>query len=459
MTRPNGIATNYTYDSLSRLLSVLHQAGGSTIDGAVYTLDPVGNRSTKQDDLAGVTTSYGYDKLYELLSATQGGTTTESYTYDPVGNRTASLAIPSYTVNTSNELTSDSSASYTYDQNGNTTSKTDSTGTTNYTWDFENRLKQVTLPSTGGTVAFLYDPFGRRIQKALTQNGTTTTTNYAYDGDNVVETADQNGNVLARFNQGQNIDEPLAESTSSGIDYYEQDGLGSVTSLTNDAGQLAQTYTYDSFGTTTNASGSVANPFRYIGREFESEIDLYYDRARFYDPISGRFVSSDPGGFAGGINAYAYVKNRVTRLVDTDGFKPSCSPLGDPLQITPWWYTYGPQAPDPDSGWNLTNVRITGGAEFGSLAFQCTWKRPGHRSYTRSALFLVELGCHDPECKGSQMGPWGPIPNSDTIQFKVEKITQSGEYEEPYTAYTGGFGPTVDWDAWFERQCLLMGPP
>lgn len=46
--------------------------------------------------------------------------------------------------------------------NGNTTSKTDSSGTTNYTWDYENRLKQVTLPNSGGTVTFLYDPFGRR---------------------------------------------------------------------------------------------------------------------------------------------------------------------------------------------------------------------------------------------------------------------------------------------------------
>jgi YD repeat-containing protein len=54
---------------------------------------------------------------------------------------------------------------YAYDANGNTTSKTDSTGTTTYSWDFENRLTQVTLPGSGGSVTFKYDPFGRRIEK------------------------------------------------------------------------------------------------------------------------------------------------------------------------------------------------------------------------------------------------------------------------------------------------------
>ena len=64
---------------------------------------------------------------------TQGANTTESYTYDPVGNRLGSLGVSPYVNNTSNELTSAPNASYSYDYNGNTTSKTDSTGTTNYT--------------------------------------------------------------------------------------------------------------------------------------------------------------------------------------------------------------------------------------------------------------------------------------------------------------------------------------
>src|SRR5258708_31749860 len=190
MTRPNSVSTLYAYDNLSRLQSVLHQLSGSTIDGATYIVDNAGNRTAKTDQRASVTSNYGYDALYELTSVTQATNTTESYTYDPVGNRLSSLGVSPYSVNVSNQLTSTPSTSYTYDNNGNMLTKTDSTGTTSYTWDFENRLTSVTLPGAGGTVGFKYDPFGRRIQKAFTTGAnppTPTTTNYLYDRENSIE--------------------------------------------------------------------------------------------------------------------------------------------------------------------------------------------------------------------------------------------------------------------------------
>ena len=112
MTRPNTVTTNYSYDNLSHLLSVLRQLSGSTIDGASYTLDSVGNRTAKTDDYTNATSNYSYDSIYELNQVTQGDSTTESYSYDAAGNRTASLGVSSYTNNSSNELTATSSASY-----------------------------------------------------------------------------------------------------------------------------------------------------------------------------------------------------------------------------------------------------------------------------------------------------------------------------------------------------------
>ena len=333
MTRPNNVTTNYTYDNLSRLLTVLHQVGSSTIDGASYGLDNAGNRTSKTDWLANVTSNYTYDQIYELTQVTQAANTTESYSYDPVGNRTSSLGVASYAYNNSNELTSTSNATYTYDNNGNTLTKTDSSGTTTYAWDFENRLTIVTLPGSGGTVSFTYDPFGRRLYKSSSSG----TSIFAYDGDNLIEETNASGAVTARYSQELSIDQALAELRGGATTYYEADGLGSVSSFSGAAGTLVQTYTYDSFGRQTGSSGSITNPFRYAAREFDTETNLYYYRARYYDQVVGRFMSQDPSDlFSVGNNLYAYVSNDVTNYVDAYGLytmkppKPGDPPLPPP---------------------------------------------------------------------------------------------------------------------------------
>jgi RHS repeat-associated protein len=319
LTRPNSVNTNYTYDNLSRLLSVTHALGSTTIDGASYTLDNAGNRTAKTDQRTAVATSYGYDSIYQLLSVTQGGTTTESYVYDPVGNRTASLGVASYTTNTSSELTATSNASYGYDANGNTTSKTDSTGTTTYSWDFENRLSSVTLPGSGGTVYFKYDPLGRRVYRS-SSSGTSV---FAYDGDNLIEETNGSGAAIARYSQNANaMDEPFAMQRGGTTSYYHADGLNSVTSLSNGMGSLVQTYGYDSFGKQTSSSGSLTNPFQYTAREFDTETSLYFYRARYYDQTSGRFLSEDPIGFSNETyNLYNYVSGDPVDFNDPSGNK------------------------------------------------------------------------------------------------------------------------------------------
>jgi RHS repeat-associated protein len=316
LTRPNGVNTTYTYDPASSLLSVLHKLGTTTIDGASYTYDNAENRKTRTDKRLNTTLTYGYDNIYQLQTAKQGSTTKESYTYDIVGNRLSSLGVTPYQYNSSNELMSTPSTSYTYDNNGSVLTKSDGT---QYTWDYENELTQVALPGTSGTVNFKYDPFGRRIQKSFTQSGTTTTTDYLYDGANRIEDVDTNGNLLARYVQNMGIDEPLEEIASGTTSYYQQDGLGSVSSLSNSAGALANTYTYDSYGKLTASTGTLTNPFQYAGRELDSETGLYYNRARYYDQSVGRFVSEDPTLFRGGIDFYAYVGNNPTNRTDPDG--------------------------------------------------------------------------------------------------------------------------------------------
>jgi RHS repeat-associated protein len=347
LTRPNGITTTYNYDNLSRLLSVLHQSGSTTLDGASYTYDPAGNRTSKTDMQANVTSNYTYDAIYQLLQVTQGTSTTESYSYDLVGNRLSSLGVSPYQYNTSNELTSTPLATYTYDANGNTKTKTDATGATSYTWDPNNRLTQVTLPGTGGTVTFKYDPFGRRVQKS----GPNGTTNYLYDGSNSIEELDNGGNVLGRYARTKNLDEPLSELRSGIANYYQQDALGSVTSLSNSTGTLAGTYTYDSYGRLTSSTGTVVNPFQYTGREFDSETGIYYYRARYFDPSAGRFLSEDRLRFGQGPNFYRYVQNNPLSWIDPSGNGTTC------VVVTANGMTQVPCSPPPcgDGGdWSCT---------------------------------------------------------------------------------------------------------
>jgi RHS repeat-associated protein len=327
LTRPNNVSTTYGYDSLSRLLSVLHTAGTTTLDGATYSVDAAGNRTARIAQPSNTTTNYAYDSIYQLTQATQGGSTTESYTYDPVGNRLSSLAVSSYSYNSSNEMTAAGAATYTYDNNGNPLTKTDSTGTITNAWDFENRLTSITLPGSGGTVSFKYDPFGRRIYKS-SLSGTSV---FAYDADNLIEETSAAGAVVARYTQGLGIDEPLAELRSGTTSYYDADGLGSITSLSNSAGAIANTYAYDSFGNLTASTGTIVNPFRYTAREFDTETNLNYYRARFYDSISGRFLSEDRlRNVVGGMNFYLYVKNNAPNFIDPDGQAPE-------WPLWTWW--------------------------------------------------------------------------------------------------------------------------
>jgi RHS repeat-associated protein len=322
LTRPNSVSTSYSYDNLSRLLSVLHQTGATTVDGASYTLDNAGNRTSKLNQFNGVSENYTYDPIYQLTQVQQivNGTqsTTETYSYDAAGNRLSSLNVASYSYNNSNQVTSSSDGySYTYDANGNTLTKANSVGTTSYGWDFENRLTSVTLPNGGGTASYRYDPFGRRVQKS-SPNGIT---NYVYDVSNLLEEVDQSGNVLAKYTAGPRIDQPLAMLRGSSTTFYSADGLGSITSLTNAAAALAQSYTYDAFGKLTALNGSITNPLQYTGREFDSETGLLYLRNRYVDSTTGRFVSEDPIRFKAGVNFYDYVLNNPVLHVDPFGLE------------------------------------------------------------------------------------------------------------------------------------------
>jgi RHS repeat-associated protein len=208
--------------------------------------------------------------------------------------------------------------------------------------EIANRLTQAVVPGTnGGTTTFRYDPFGRRIQKS----GPLGTTNYLYDGNALVGEVDGGGNLVTRYAEGQVLDETLAELRSGTTSYYQQDALGSVTSLSTPSAVLSNAYTFDSFGKLTTSTGTIPNPFQYTGRDSDPETGVYYYRARYYDPASGRFLSADPMRFHAGPNFYSYVQNAPTEAGDPLGlvqmnYRDTYNILSF-WDLTTWWQAGG----------------------------------------------------------------------------------------------------------------------
>ena len=309
---------DYPYDTPSQVPSILHQltATSSQINKADYVYNPVGNRTSLTDRRGAQ--AFGYDQLDRLTSASHPLLgSPQNFAYDPVGNRTGGTV-----VNAGNQLTVDANYTYQYDDNGNLTRKTLlATGNyTQYSYDAENRLTQVQEFAAGNPTAvttstYRYDGLGRRIEKVA--NGQTK--RYVYDGEDIVLEYDGSNTLQARYTHGPGIDEPIAITKGSNTFFYHQDGLGSVTDLTDSAGVTAKSYSYDAYGNILESPGTVEQPYTYTGRELDAESGLLYYRARYYDPATARFLQKDAAGFSGGINFYAYVGANPTIFVDPFG--------------------------------------------------------------------------------------------------------------------------------------------
>jgi len=314
----NGTFAVREYDTDGRL-TLLDSAGAST-----YTFNPDGTIASRTDDAP-------------VVPTLPGGLT--------------SLAVST----ASNRITSTTgtlSRSYGYDLAGNTTGD----GARTFTYNDAGRMASAT--SAGVTTAYLYNALGQRVRKSNTGS----TTYFVYD---------EAGHLLGEYDaSGARIQEivwlgdiPVASirtnAAGTGVSFFyiHTDHLNAPTKLTSkDTNAIVWRWDHDPFGNGTanqdpdgNGQAVVFN-LRFSGQYADSETGLLYNMERYYDPQSGRYVTSDPIGLDGGINTYAYVDSNPISYVDPMGLTKTDKWYGfNNREFQRWFHRCYKQAGDPDA--------------------------------------------------------------------------------------------------------------
>ncbi|ALJ11563.1 RHS repeat domain-containing protein [Sphingopyxis macrogoltabida] len=363
--------TTYTYDAAGRRLTMAYP--GTTALTLNYDYDVTGNVTKIRENGAtsgvGVLGTYAYDSLGRRTTLTRGNATVTSYSFDPVsrlssltqnlagtasdltiGSITYNAASQivsqqrsndayawtahynvdrSYVANGLNQTTSAGGTAIGYDTRGNLTSS----GTDSYTYSSENLLK------TGpGSATLAYDPALR-----LYQTVGTATTRFQYDGPSLI--AEYNGsNVLQRrFVHGPGVDEPLVWYEGTGLTdrrWYHADERGSIVAVSNGSGAALGINAYDEYGIPASTN---LGRFQYTGQTWLPELGLYYYKARIYSPTLGRFMQTDPIGYADGMNWYNYVGSDPVNFIDPTGLLNACDANRDCPKPTGYDLDYAAQ--------------------------------------------------------------------------------------------------------------------
>jgi RHS repeat-associated protein len=364
-TPPEITLTDYTYKTDGRIDTIVEQDanGGTSATNSVnsfsYSYDHASRITSKTEN--GTITLEGYDYTNQITTING----TPVYAYDATGNTSGSTSGGGVNVTTGNELQTDGNYNYTYDNEGNLIYKVALSGNSlgltagnNWTYSYDNRNRLVKAEhraTVGGSVdkrdVYIYDALNNRIEKDV---GTASSggsggsgglaspvvTRFAYDlwknsGGRLLDSAnadvwaDLNGSssLVTRYMHGDAVDQVFARMAYSGSTYTPSwlftDNLGSIRNVVDSTGHVVKTVYYDVFGNITSQYGSGdLGRYAWTGRELDVETGLQYNRARYYDATTRRWMGQDPLGFdAGDSNLYRYVNNQPTGATDPSGFQ------------------------------------------------------------------------------------------------------------------------------------------
>ena len=352
----DGLKENYTYDSLQRLKEC-EQVLGDRLFSQEYCFYKNGDRATdvinavyyKKDSLVEDKFTYTYDSMKNVTSVSKNGNKIKEYKYDTIGRLVYENNIDigkeiSYNYDRQGNILSKKVngefVKYTYDKYGFNLLSYGNQGFTydklgnlknlnstyySLTWDKVNLLSRANASSHN--ISFSYNAKGVIVNKTI--NGGNTYYSFVYDKDKLIRLV-QTGysSITLDFIYGQ---KDLIGFIYNGATYlYQKNIFGDIVKIIDASGETAVEYAYTAFGecfvldTTTNASIANLNPFRYRGYFYDTNLNLYYLKSRFYNPVIGRFITPDNTKYLSpdkinGLNLHTYCYNNPINYIDPNG--------------------------------------------------------------------------------------------------------------------------------------------
>lgn len=335
----NGVETAYTYDGDGNIRTLETRAGEDVLLSFAYRYDGNGNRTAKtgtQATLGGITSeittgnnaldlSYAYDVRGQLLEERRNGTSV-CYAYDKAGNRIRKTDVQGeirYLYNAKNQLIAEESPAdrkqFSYDRQGGIIEEKNAAGIRLFSYNSRHQQTRVEIEN-GNVQENRYDAEGLRFE--LLENGRRTSFVY-HNGELLQEegreeqgTSYHLGAGMEAFRRGQELS------------YYQRDEQLSTVFVTDGQGEIRNSYQYDAFGIPLETTEQLNNRIRYTGQQYDELTQQYYLRARYYNPVAGRFMQEDV--YQGdGLNLYAYCGNNPVVYDDPSGYeRKACPPQG-----------------------------------------------------------------------------------------------------------------------------------